>query len=107
MQGIVEANTSHTDWLQPNSFKPERHDPESEFYEKSTQQGKIQNIYSRRTFGHGPRSCPGQILASLELKIFTAYFLTHMEYDVPEEDLSNDHIGFGIGTQFNPKFKIY
>ncbi|CAI2366350.1 unnamed protein product [Moneuplotes crassus] len=107
LQTIIDSNTNHSDWLEPNVFEPERHNPESEFYNESKKKEKIQNVYSRRTFGHGPRSCPGMILATLELKIFTAYFITQMEYDVAEEDLSNDHIGFGIGGKFNPKFKIY
>ncbi|CAI2386624.1 unnamed protein product [Moneuplotes crassus] len=105
-QEIAGPNNDDKDWLDPDTFEPDRHNTESEFFKKSKEQGKIQNVFSRRTFGHGPRMCPGMSFATLEMKVFAAFFLTQMDYEVSKEDLENDHIGFGIGSQFSPKFKI-
>ncbi|CAI2365556.1 unnamed protein product [Moneuplotes crassus] len=105
-QEVVGPNNDPNDWLDPHVFEPNRHNPDSEFYKKSQQAGKIANAYSKRTFGHGARACPGALLASLELKVFTAFFLTQMEYEVEKEDLENDHIGFGIGSLFSPKLTV-
>nr|AOQ25840.1 CYP5681B1 protein [Moneuplotes crassus] len=102
----VDLVSSHYDdkkWLQPKEFIPERFDFESEFYKKSKELGLTGDVYSRRSFGHGNRACPGQSFALLEMKIAIAYFTLHLDYSFSEEDLSKDGIGFALMSQFNPK----
>ena len=93
-------------WLDPKSFIPERHDPESEFYTKSKEQGKIPHTLSRRTFGVGPRMCPGQALAMFEIKVILIYILTHFNIQFDEKDINNEGIGFALGSHFVPKVKM-
>mmetsp|Transcript_8162 Transcript_8162/g.7754 ORF Transcript_8162/g.7754 Transcript_8162/m.7754 type:complete len:102 (-) Transcript_8162:33-338(-) len=73
------------------------------FINKSKELGLTGGVYSRRSFGHGNRACPGQSFALLEMKIAIAYFTLHLEYNFSEEDLSKDGIGFALMSQFNPK----
>jgi len=92
--------------LNPLSFEPDRHDVESDFYQKSKKEGKLFDAYSRRTFSHGKRRCPGESFAILEMKIIISYLVTHIDFEFDQQDLNNEHIGFGIGSQFLPKIKI-
>lgn len=106
----IDITTPHYEdswWLDPSSFIPDRHDPESEFYKKSKKQGKIPHTYSRRTFGVGPRICPGQVFAMFEIKVILIYILTHYEVKFDEKDLKNEGIGFALGCHFVPKVKMY
>lgn len=103
---ITSPSYDTNDWLDPWTFEPERHNTESDFYKKSVEQGKIQNVYSRRPFSHGPRNCPGMTFALLELRIMVAYFITHVDYTVPKDLLENDGMGFPLGLHIIPKFEI-
>ncbi|CAI2365091.1 unnamed protein product [Moneuplotes crassus] len=103
---MMTSNYDSDKWLYPEKFIPERHDFDSEFYQKSKQAGKVQDVYTRRPFGHGIRNCPGQTYAILEIKVILAYLVTHIDFEFELEDMNNEGIGFGLGTQFNPKIHI-
>jgi cytochrome P450 len=105
----VDLVTSHFDencWLDPMEFVPERFDTESDFYNDGMKSGKKRNVYSTRTFSHGARMCPGQTLATLQIKIILAYLLTHMDYEVDKEFLERAGVGFGFGSEFDLMAKI-
>ncbi|CAI2371696.1 unnamed protein product [Moneuplotes crassus] len=59
-----------------------------------------------RPFSLGNRNCPGQSLAILELNVFLAYFVTHMNWEFSQEDLQHEGIGFAMGTQSEAKIKV-
>lgn len=103
---ITGPNNDENDWLDPRRFEPDRHDIDSEFFKKAKDAGKTTHAYSRRTFGHGPRSCMGMTFAQLEMKVLTIYFLITFDYQFPQEDLDNEGIGFGIGSPFNPEITL-
>ena len=103
---LLSSHYNAKNWLDPYDFEPERHDIESEFYQKSKEAGKMPDVYSRRTFSHGTRSCPGMSFATLEMKIMIAYLVTHLEYEFEEGILEHEGIGFGIGSQFEPKIRV-
>mmetsp|Transcript_22259 Transcript_22259/g.19774 ORF Transcript_22259/g.19774 Transcript_22259/m.19774 type:complete len:337 (-) Transcript_22259:40-1050(-) len=105
----IDLITSHFDesnWFEPLSFRPERHDPESDFYKMSKTAGVTSDVYSRRTFSHGLRSCPGMSFATLEMKVIIAYLVSFYDIQFSEQDLQNEGIGFGFGSHFEPKVKI-
>lgn len=104
---IVTAHYNGDQWLEPLRFEPDRFNPESEFYQEAQKNGKNWNVYSRRSFSHGLRNCPGQSLAYLEIKTILIYFLTRMEYDFSPEILNKEDIGFGIGNEFVPDLTIH
>lgn len=54
-------------WKEPESFIPERFDPESEWYSRPDC-GKRSPL-AFLPFSFGPRQCPGQSFALLELKV--------------------------------------
>jgi len=103
---LLTPHFNTDDWKDPLSFVPERFDPESEFYEKAMKESKKAGVFSRRAFGHGVRSCPGQTFATLETKVIVAYLLTHMDFEVDESILNRENVGFGMGSHIVPKFKI-
>jgi len=105
-EDIVSNHFNEDLWKDPHDFVPERFDVESEFYQKSIEEGKKPGLYSRRSFGYGFRRCPGQYFATLEVKIAVIVFLTHIEYEVEEELLNKEGVGFGIGSNFVPSFKV-
>ena len=75
-------------------------------YRECTKQGKVPEVHSRRPFGHGVRSCPGQTFGVLELKVLISYLFPMMDYTVEEELLKNEDVGFAIGTHFKPQFSF-
>lgn len=103
---LITPKFDENHFLQPYDFIPERHDFESEFYKKSKEAGKLPDVYSIRYFGHGKRNCPGQTLALLEMKIFVAYVVTHLEIEFNQKDLQKEGIGFGMGCQEYPIVKL-
>jgi len=105
----IDLTTCHFDkdkWLDEYTFIPERHDYESEYYLKSKDAGKKPDVYSRRTFSHGMRSCPGLSFAMLEMKIAIAYIVTHLDIQFDEGQLNNEDIGFGLGSHFVPLVSV-
>ena len=103
---LIINHFNDSKWLDPYAFKPERHDVESEFYQKSKDAGKNPDVYTRRTFSHGMRKCPGQSLATLEMKVFIAYLVTHIEYEFEDKLIETEGVGFGIGSHFTPYIKV-
>ena len=103
---LYSGHYNENDWLNPKDFIPERHDPDSEYFKKSVAEGKKPHTYSRRSFGHGKRACPGQTLAILKIKIVLTYMLSNFSYDVCDGLLENDGAGFGAGSLIEPMFKI-
>uniref|UniRef100_A0A7S3KV08 Cytochrome P450 n=1 Tax=Euplotes crassus TaxID=5936 RepID=A0A7S3KV08_EUPCR len=105
----IDLLASHFDdgkWLDEYEFIPERHDLESEYFAKLKQSGKKPEAYSRRTFSHGMRKCPGQTFAMLEMKVAIAYIVTHLDIQFDEGQLNNEDIGFGLGSHFVPLVSV-
>ena len=103
---LYAGHYNKNNWLNPRDFEPDRHNPESEYYKKQESLGKKPHTYSRRSFGHGKRACPGQTLAILKIKIALIYMLSNYNYDVEQELLDNDGAGFGAGSLIEPMFSI-
>eukprot|EP00343_Euplotes_focardii_P008025 CAMPEP_0205819602 /NCGR_PEP_ID=MMETSP0206-20130828/2041_1 /ASSEMBLY_ACC=CAM_ASM_000279 /TAXON_ID=36767 /ORGANISM="Euplotes focardii, Strain TN1" /LENGTH=342 /DNA_ID=CAMNT_0053113393 /DNA_START=531 /DNA_END=1559 /DNA_ORIENTATION=- len=99
---FTEAHYNKDTWLEPLKFIPERFDTESEFYQESKKQGKIFNSYSRRSFGLGPRKCPGESFAHLSVRIVVAYMVTMMDYDMEQKLLDSTNVGFAMGSHIKP-----
>jgi len=106
-EDIVSNHFNEDLWKDPHDFVPERFDVESEFYQKSIEEGKKPGPYSRRTFCHGFRGCPGQSFGTLEVKIALLVFLTHIDVEIEEEFLNKEGVGFGIGSKLIPLFKVH
>uniref|UniRef100_A0A7S3NU63 Cytochrome P450 n=2 Tax=Euplotes crassus TaxID=5936 RepID=A0A7S3NU63_EUPCR len=93
-------------WKDPYEFVPERFDVESEFFQEASKEGKIGAGYSKRSFSHGTRACPGQSFAVLEIKVVLIVVLTHIGYTVDDALLDKEGVGFGIGSECIPSFKV-
>ena len=93
---IFGAHYNINEWIEPTKFIPERFDPNSEYFLKPGST-KPRNPYSHVPFSHGMRSCPGQTLALLEVKVIIAYILAHVEYDIKDEQLQKT-VGFAVGS---------
>lgn len=105
----IDVYTGHFDdksWLHSKDFIPERFDMDSDFYKQSLAAGKNKNSYSRRTFSHGARNCPGQTLALLEMRIILLFFLMHTDYEVDEAFLTKEGVGFGLATDLELEIKV-
>mmetsp|Transcript_20505 Transcript_20505/g.22865 ORF Transcript_20505/g.22865 Transcript_20505/m.22865 type:complete len:114 (+) Transcript_20505:86-427(+) len=105
----IDLMTSHFDesnWLEPLSFRPDRHDPETDFYKLAKSTGVTSDVHSRRTFSHGLRSCPGMSFAILEMKVIITYLVSFYDIQFSKEDLQNEGMGLGFGSHFEPKVKI-
>lgn len=103
---FTEAHYTKDLWLKPLEFIPERFDTESEFYKESKAQGKIFNSYSRRSFGLGPRKCPGESFAHLSVRVVVAYMVSMMDYDMDEELLKRNDVGFAMGSHIKPMMNV-
>ena len=78
LMGVVQRDPR--EWQRPNEFLPERYDPSSPLFKRSD--GGNRNPYSHIPFTFGSRNCPGQVLGLLESKLFVAYVILKMQYDV-------------------------
>lgn len=103
---LYAGHYNKENWLNPKEFEPERHNPDSEYYKKQLDAGKKPHTYSRRSFGHGKRACPGQTLAILKIKIALIYMLSNYSYDVDQALLENEGAGFGAGSLIEPLYSI-
>jgi cytochrome P450 len=105
----VEILSNHTDedeWVNPKEFIPERFDPEHEYFSKPGSGGKTRTQYSHLPFSLGMRRCPGQSFAMLQMKVILSHFLSHYEYEVSEELLARDDVGFAMASNIPLPFKI-
>ena len=93
-----------------HEFIPERFDPESEYFNKPKSENGVEASKSRAfmnvAFSYGERKCPGQAFALLEIKVTLIYLLTHFDFDVCEQLLSKESVGFAIGTEEDMDIKI-
>ena len=81
-------------YAKPNEFVPERFDPESEHYFKRSDDGKDPRSYI--PFSFGLRSCAGQSLAKLEMKVIVSRILTLLKIEFEEDMLKNDYLRFSV-----------
>jgi len=98
--------TRHMDpeeWKDPLKFIPERFDENSEFYYVPKREKK-RHTTSYIPFNRGIRNCPGQVLATLEIKVLLVCFLSQVEYQVDQELLDNDYVNFNLISTFVGEF---
>jgi cytochrome P450 len=103
---LYSGHYDSTKWLNPREFIPERHDLESEHSKEALKEGKKPHTYSRRSFGHGKRACPGQTLAYLKMKVVLTFLISKIDYEVLDGLCENEGVGFGAGSLIAPRFKI-
>ena len=77
-------------WREPESFIPERFDPESE-WSKRPDNGKIHQ-HSFMPFSIGPRACPGRALGMMQLKVIVIFFVYHMDWLISQDQIEKDQI---------------
>ena len=94
-------------WKDPQSFIPDRFNPESEyFYAPSETEKKARSPYSYIPFSFGSRICAGKSLATIESKTIATYMLMKYDFEADEDQISNDYIRFGGHSQFKLRLKI-
>jgi cytochrome P450 len=94
------------EWKKPFEFIPERFDPESEYYGKPGAEGKNRTPLSHVPFSFGSRVCAGSSFAMLELKVGLTYMLTHMDFDVDQEFMAKEGVGFAVGSEIELEMHI-
>lgn len=80
---IPGLHRSESQWKSPNEFRPERFDPQSKWFLKPDGTQRLHTAFS--PFSIGPRSCPGQFIAMLQMKILLILFI---KLDMFKLDLS-------------------
>lgn len=103
---IFAAHFNENYWKDPYDFVPERFDIDSDFYQQAKKENKVGGGYSKRSFSHGLRACPGQSFAVLEIKIAVIVILSMIDYHIDDELLHKEGVGFGIGSECIPSFKV-
>lgn len=101
---ILSRHLDPIQWKDPLKFIPERFDSESEFF-LTPETNEKRSLYSFIPFSYGIRSCPGQTLAILEIKVMLVYFLLNVEYEIDKDILENPYAYFGIISQLKCIFK--
>ena len=67
---ILTQHYNPTNWFEPQKFIPERFDPDNKYF--LTPDGKTRDPLAYIPFSFGTRSCPGQALAKLEVKVMVS-----------------------------------
>ena len=92
---VQYAHYNPEQWHRPEEFLPERFDPSNElFYKPGTKEVRHPKAYIPFTFG--TRSCLGQTLARLELKVLLCRLLTKVELEINPELLWNEKLRYNI-----------
>lgn len=92
-------------YREPNRFMPERFDADSEHYFKRDADGRDARSYV--PFSFGMRSCAGQSLAKLEMKVIVSRILTKLKLEFDEDMLKNDCLRFSVVNHTPLKAKVY
>lgn len=103
--GLTPSNHSHDEWIEPRKFIPERFNPNSEYF-NNPNSDKARSPYAFAPFSHGFRSCPGQSLAILEMKVILTYILSKLDYSIDQTQLDRDDIGFGFASKIKLGFTV-
>ena len=67
------------EWIRPESFIPERFDPDSQFF--LTPDGRRRNTFSFSPFLGGQRICIGKTFIEIVSKLTIPVFLSHFVFD--------------------------
>ena len=103
---LLGPHHDSTQWHKPTEFIPERFDPESEYFDKPGEPGKMRHPDTLVPFSIGTRVCPGKSLAVFEAKVVISRLLHTIEYEV-DQDLWNDgKARFNVHSQFRVHAKI-
>ena len=105
--GILPRQYNPAEWKNPYSFIPERFDPTNSMFNKPDSESKSRDSISYAPFSFGMRSCPGQALALLEIKIGVVLLLSKFKFEIDKELIENDSVRFAVGSHFKLKCKIY
>jgi cytochrome P450 len=102
---LISFNTlghsfSHKQWQRPTEFLPERFDPEDPLFSLPGGKG-MRHPLAWCPFTAGQRSCPGQTMALLEMKVILARVLMRCEYSIRQDLLDNDKAMFGMHSQMD------
>lgn len=103
---IIGAHYNDAYWYKPEVFEPTRFDIESAFYKEAAEAGMTPHSLTKRGFGLGMRSCPGQTFSFLEIKVVLAVLLSFVDYEVDPQLLKQEGVGFGIGSEVVPMFRV-
>ncbi|CAI2366518.1 unnamed protein product [Moneuplotes crassus] len=103
--GVFGFHYDPKHWHEPLKFMPERFDPESEYF-NSPSTGKARDPLCYIPFSTGLRSCPGQTLAKLTLKIALPLLLSSIDYCIDDEILVNDKVMFSTSSQYPCDIRI-
>ena len=102
---ILSAHYNKEEWIDPFKFIPERFDSGSKYFLKPNSD-KPRSPHSFVAFSQGSRSCPGQTLAMLELKVILSYILCKIDYEIDQKMLDRDDIGFAIASNIELEFTV-
>ena len=96
--GLTYVHYHPLHWREPEKYVPERFDPTSPWFK--TPDGKNRHPCTFMPFSFGPRNCPGQIIAFLEMRVFITYLLLKLDFklDLEPELKDCDHVSFAVST---------
>ena len=103
----IARHYNPNEWNDPFTFIPERFDPTNLLFNKPNIDSKSRDSMSFAPFSFGMRSCPGQALAMLEIKIGTIILLSKFKFEIDKDCLNNEELRFAVGSNFKLKWKIY
>ena len=86
---VLAAHVWPEEWRAPYEFRPERFDPESEWFKRPDGQKRSANAFCPFIFGM--RQCPGRALGMMELKALIIFAVTHLEWTIPERIMGHEH----------------
>jgi len=87
-------------WHKPESFIPERFDPEhEEYFNSELNRKEIRHPKAFCPFSFGSRNCVGQTMAKLESKVILSRLINIIDFEVDLDVLKNDYVRFNIFSQ--------
>ena len=92
---LAEMHRNEREWTDPDSFIPERFDPNSKFFKRPD--GSSRNPLAFNPFLGGKRVCLGKTFAETTLKLVLPLYYHHFDFEFVNEEHKKERPHYEIG----------
>ena len=92
---MSEMHRSEKEWIEPDTFNPDRFDPNSKYYKRPD--GSNRNPLVFNPFLGGKRVCLGKTFAETTLKLTLPLFIHHFDFEFVKEEQKEVRPHYEIG----------
>ena len=92
---IADLHRSEKEWIDPDTFNPDRFDPSSKYFKRSD--GSNRNSLAFNPFLGGKRICLGKTFAETTLRLLLPLYYHHFDFEFVNEEQKKVRPHYEIG----------